>query len=159
MSMLWLTGSVSHAQESFISYLIRQKLLTAIDKLEVNQKKNAKKFVLYLPKGENQELSLQLMHYLLKVRNIYVIYLGPDMTISDVSDAVRILNPNYVFTMITETYVGESINNYVRRMQTHFPDAHLLLSGYQVVAQDISNEDKLTVLKSLGETIQYLDEL
>ena len=44
-------------------------------------------------------------------------------------------------------------------MQTHFPDAHLLLSGYQVVAQDISNEDKLTVLKSLGETIQYLDEL
>ena len=159
MSMLWLTGSVSHAQESFISYLIRQKLLTAIDKLEVNQKKNAKKFVLYLPKGENQELSLQLMHYLLKVRNIYVIYLGPDMTISDVSDAVRILNPNYVFTMITETYVGESIYNYVRRMQTHFPDAHLLLSGYQVVAQDISNEDKLTVLKSLGETIQYLDEL
>ena len=159
MSMLWLTGSVTHSQESFISYLIRQKLLTAIDKLELNKKRSAKRFVLYLPKGENQELSLQLMHYLLKVRNFYVVYLGPDMTISDVGDAVRIMKPDYVFTMITETYVGESIVNYVRRMQKHFPDTHLLLTGYQVVAQNVGNEDKISVLKSLAETIEYIDKL
>ena len=159
MSMLWLTGSVTHSQESFISNLIRQKLLTAIDKIEVNKKKTAKKFVLYLPKGENQELSLQLMHFLLKVRNFYVVYLGADMTVSDVGDAVRIMKPDYVFTMITETYVGESIINYVSRMKKQFPDTHLLLSGYQVVAQNLPNSDKVTVLRSLGETIEHIDNL
>jgi methanogenic corrinoid protein MtbC1 len=159
MSMLWLTGSVTHSQESFISNLIRQKLLTAIDKIEVNKKKSAKKFVLYLPKGENQELSLQLMHFLLKVRNFYVVYLGADMTVSDVDDAVRIMKPDYVFTMITETYVGESIINYVSRMKKQFSDTHLLLSGYQVVAQNLPNSEKVTVLRSLGETIEHIDNL
>ncbi len=159
MSMLWLTGSVTHAQESFITILIRQKLLTAIDNIEVNKKKSAQKFVLYLPKGENQELSLQLMHFLLKVRNFYVVYLGADMTVSDVADAVHIIKPDYVFTMITETYVGESIINYVSRMKKQFPDTHLLLSGYQVVAQNLPNSDVVTVLRSLGETIEYIDKL
>ncbi len=159
MSMLWLTGSVTHAQESFISNLIRQKLLTAIDKEEVNKKRTAKKFVLYLPKGENQELSLQLMHFLLKVRNFYVVYLGPDMTISDVGDAVRIIKPDYVFTMITETYVGESIINYVGRMKKQFLDTHLLLTGYQVVAQNLQNTDNITVLRSLADTIEHIDNL
>lgn len=159
LSMLWLTGSVTHAQESFISYLIRQKLLTAIDNIEIATKRSTKKFVLYLPKGENQELSLQLMHFLLKVRNIQVVYLGPDMTISDVGDAVRLTKPDFVFTLITETYVGESISNYIARMEKQFPDTHLLLSGYQVVAQNISNKENITILQSLPETITYIDNL
>ena len=159
LSMLWVTGSVSHVQESFISNLIRQKLITAIDKLEVTKKKSAKKILLYLPKGENQELSLQLMHFLLKARKFNVAYLGADMVISDVGDAVRILKPNYVFTMITETYLGETVNNYISRMQTQFPDCHLLLSGYQVVAQNVNNTEQITVLRSLDETIDHLDKL
>ncbi len=159
LSMLWMTGSVTHAQESFMSNLIRQKLLTAIDKVKISSKRSTKKFVLYLPKGENQELSIQLMHYLLKVRGIHVIYLGPDMTISDVGDAVHITKPDYIFTLITETYVGESITNYIGRMERQFPDTHLLLSGYQVVARNILNKDNITILKSLPETIDYIDSL
>jgi len=159
LSMLWLTGSVAHVQETFISNLIRQKLLSAINKEEVVNTPDAKKFVLYLPEGENQELSLQLMHFLLKARKFRVAYLGSDITLSDVSDAVSLFQPDYIFTMITETYVGDPVSSYLSQMQTQFPDAHLLLSGYQVVAQGVNNTEQITVLRSLPETLAYIDSL
>ncbi len=159
LSMLWLTGSVQHVQESFISNLIRQKLIAAIDNLEVSNDVSAKKFVLYLPEKESQELSLQLLHYLLKKRNFKVAYLGGDITLSDVSDAVNILKPDYIFTMITETYAGDSASSYVNQMREQFPDVHLLLSGYQVVAQNILNSQHVTVLRSLPETMAHINSL
>ncbi len=159
LSMLWLTGSVAHVQESFISNLIRQKLISATDKVKVANSKDAKKIILYLPEGERQELSLQLLHYLLKKRNFKVIYLGGDATLADISDAVSILHPDYIFTMITETYVGDSVNSYVLQMRKLFPEVHLLLSGYQVVAQNVLNTESITVLRSLDETMAHIDQL
>jgi len=159
LSMLWLTGSVAHVQETFISNLIRQKLIAAINREEVINTPDTKKFMLYLPEGENQELSLQLMHYLLKTRKFRVAYLGSDITLSDVSDAAGIFKPDYIFTMITETYVGDSVSSYLGQLQSQFPDAHLLLSGYQVVAQGVNNTEQVTVLRSLPETITYIDLL
>lgn len=159
LSMLWLTGSVAHVQESFISNLIKQKLITATDQVKVTNSKQAKKIILYLPENERQELSLQLLHYLLKKRRIKVIYLGGDITLADISDAVSIVKPDYIFTMITETYVSNSVNSYVLQMRKLFPEVHLLLSGYQVVAQGVLNTDHITVLRSLDATIAHIDQL
>ena len=159
LSMLWLTGSVAHVQETFISNLIRQKLISATNEVPVTTDKKAKKIVLYLPEGERQELSLQLLHYLLKKRNFKVTYLGGDITLTDVSDAVSILKPDYIFTMITETYVGDSVNSYVLQMRMLFPEVHLLLSGYQVVAQNVLNTEYITVLRSLDETMSHINVL
>ena len=159
LSMLWLTGSVAHVQETFISNLIRQKLISATNEVPLTTDKKAKKIVLYLPEGERQELSLQLLHYLLKKRNFKVTYLGGDITLTDVSDAVSILKPDYIFTMITETYVGDSVNSYVLQMRMLFPEVHLLLSGYQVVAQNVLNTEYITVLRSLDETMSHINVL
>jgi len=159
LSMLWLTGSVAHVQETFISNLIRQKLISATNEVPVTTDKKGKKIVLYLPEGERQELSLQLLHYLLKKRNFKVTYLGGDITLTDVSDAVSILKPDYIFTMITETYVGDSVNSYVLQMRMLFPEVHLLLSGYQVVAQNVLNTEYITVLRSLDETMSHINVL
>lgn len=68
LSVLWLTGSIDPVQENFISFLIRQKVIAAIDREPLVQGGNANKFMLYLPEGEKQELSLLFMHYLLKAR-------------------------------------------------------------------------------------------
>ncbi|MCB0642218.1 MAG: MerR family transcriptional regulator, partial [Phaeodactylibacter sp.] len=81
LGVLWLTGSINPVQENFISYLIRQKLIVAIDKepLFINSPKP--KFMIYLPEGERQELSILFMHYLLKTRGFQVLYIGQDMTL------------------------------------------------------------------------------
>ncbi len=157
LSVLWLTGSISPVQENFMSHLIRQKLIVAIDNepLEVNA--GAKTFIIYLPEGENQELSLLFMHYILKKRGHRVIYLGQDINLGDLQDACKIRQPDYLFTMITETFTQEPVQDYIDRLAEGFPHCHILLSGYQVVVQNIDTHDNMTILRSLDHTLEFLE--
>lgn len=156
LSLLWLTGSINPVQENFISYLIRQKLIVAIDK-EPLLSEGHKKFVIFLPEGERQELSLLFMHYLLKSRRNRVVYLGQEISISDLKDAYDIHKPDYIFTMITETFAKEPVQTYVDRLSETFPDCHLLFSGYQVVAQAVVAPSNTSILKSLDQTLAFLE--
>lgn len=159
LSLLWLTGSINPVQENFMSYLIRQKIIVAIDQEPLPPGRQFKKFMIYLPEGERQELSLLFMHYLLKSRKNHVIYIGQDISLSDLKDAHKIHKPDYIFTMITETFGKEPVQSYVDRMAEFFPDTELLLSGYQVVAQDVTLPPNARILMSLHETIDFLDNL
>ncbi|MBK7872441.1 MAG: MerR family transcriptional regulator [Saprospiraceae bacterium] len=157
LNLLWLTGSINPAQENFMSYLIRQKIIVAIDKEPFTNIKNAKKFLLYLPEGEKQELTMLFMHYLIKSRRHQVIYIGQEMTIADLKEAYDIHRPTHIFTMITETFAKEPVQRYADKLSKTFPDSNVLLSGYQVVAQNIYSFDNVIILKSLDQTIHLLD--
>lgn len=159
LSILWLTGSINPVQESFMSYLIRQKLIVAIDKEPLVSGPQIPKFVIYLPEGEKQELSLLFMHYLLKCRQNQVIYIGQEISLSDLKDACNIHHPDYIFTMITETFAKEPVQKYVDKLAASFPDCRILLSGYQVVAQHVLASDNVTIFHSLDQTMQFLDNL
>lgn len=156
LSVLWLTGSISPVQENFMSYLIRQKLIVAINELPLTQSNQTKKFILYLPEGERQELSLLFMTYLLKSRKHHVIYLGQEISISDLADACKIRNPDFLFTMVTETFAKEPVQKYIESLAESFPDCHILLSGYQVVAQEVFPPENVSILKSLSQTLEFL---
>jgi len=159
LSLLWLTGSIVPAQENFISNLIRQKIMVAIDREVVSSNRNNNKFLVYLPEGEKQELSILFMHYLIKCRGNQVIYLGQNVGINDILDANRINKPTHIFTMITETYSNKPVQKYVDQLSQSFPDCKVLLSGYQVIAQDVQSSENINVFKSLIEAIDYLDKL
>ena len=159
LSLLWLTGSINPVQENFISYLIRQKLIVAIDNVPLVNGKERKKFIIYLPEGEKQELSLLFMHYLLKSRQNQVIYLGQEISLADIKDAYKIHQSDYIFTMITETFAKEPVQHYIDKLATTFPEAHILLSGYQVVAQDVTPPSNTSILKSLDQTLLFLKTL
>ncbi|MBK6947356.1 MAG: MerR family transcriptional regulator [Haliscomenobacter sp.] len=156
LSILWLTGSINPVQENFMSYLIRQKLIVAIDKEPLPSGRDIRKFVIYLPEGERQELSLLFMHYLLKSRNNQVIYLGQDISLADLKDACKIHRPHYLFTMITESFAKGSVQSYVDRLAESFPDAIILLSGYQIAAQPVLPPDNVRLLYSLDQTLSMV---
>ena len=61
--------------------------------------------------------------------------------------------------MITETFGKESVQSYIDRMGEYFKDAELLLSGYQVVAQEIELPSNGRILRSLDQTIDFLNNL
>jgi len=159
LSVLWLTGSINPVQENFMSYLIRQKIVVAIDNEPLVSGKDVDRFLIYLPEGERQELSMLFMHYLLKSRGNHVIYIGQDITLTDLKDAYHIYKPDYIFTMITETFSKEPLQQYVDRLAENFPDSRLLLSGYQVVAQPVSLQKNVEILRSLDQTMAFLNEL
>ena len=156
LSLLWLTGSIHPVQESFISNLIRQKLIVAIDKLPMPGGREVQKLLLYLPEGERQELTILFMHYLAKARGYHVVYLGLDVSLTDLRDAQRVLEPDFVFTMITETFGKEPVQRYVDKLSEVFAKSQVLLSGYQVIAQSVLVPDNTLILNSLEHTMEFL---
>ncbi len=157
LGVLWLTGSINPVQENFISYLIRQKIIVAIDQEPIPQGKQVKKFIIYLPEGEKQELTLLFMHYILKSRRNHVLYLGQDISIADLRDACKVHKPDFIFTMISETFAKEPVQKYVDKLSETFPDCQILLSGYQVVAQKVTTPENVRVLRSLDHTLEFLE--
>jgi len=159
LSVLWLTGSISPVQENFTTCLIGQKIISQIDQLPIPANGSGNTFLIYLPKGETQELSLLFMHYLLKVRGFKVVYLGQDISLGDLRDCQKIKQPDYLFTMISETFSEQSVEQYLEQLTALFPKTEFLLSGYQVIRQRIRPTTQLHITNSLQDTIQFLDQL
>lgn len=159
LSLLWLTGSIKPVQENFITLLIRNKLISAIEGLPLNTDRDARKFLLYLPKDEQQELSLLFMQYLLKKRGFLPINLGPNMAIVDLKDACQVRNPEYVFTILSETFNNEPLQMYIENLKEAAPNSHLLLTGYLAMNNTMKPSEDITILPSLGDAMEFLEEL
>ena len=84
VGILWQTGDINPVQEHFVSCLIRQKIIAAIDRLGYTFNPKAKKFLLFLPEGELHELGLLFAQYLLRESGHEVIYFGQSVPYSDV---------------------------------------------------------------------------
>jgi len=159
LSLLWLTGSIKPVQENFITLLIRNKLIAAIEKLPLTTDSKAKKFLLYLPKDEQQELSLLFMQFILKKRGFLAINLGPDMALVDLKDACQIRNPDYVFTILSETFNNEPIQRYISNLAEAAPNSQLLLTGYLAAMQTMRLPENTSILPSLSDTIDFLENI
>lgn len=157
LSVLWLTGSIYPVQENFISCLIRQKITAALDSIDPPRNNTRRKFLVYLPKGERQELSILFFSFLLKARNFQVIYLGTEVSVIDLKDVWKIHKPDFIFTMITETFTEGSVNKYISKISETFNEAQFLVSGYQVIAQQVKSHSNIKVLASLNEAIEYIN--
>jgi DNA-binding transcriptional MerR regulator len=156
LNILWLTGSINPVQENFISFLIRQKIVSATDQLSSAPEVHAKKCMLYLPEGEKQELSLLFIQYMLRVRNYRVIYLGQDISVADLKVAAEIYQPQYICTMINSSFEKESIQEYVNNLSNEIFNCHILLSGYQVHAQNFEHGKNIHKVQSLDQLIQII---
>lgn len=159
LSLLWLSGSISPVQEHYMSHLVRQKLIAAIEHEPFEPREDARKFLLYLPQGEKQELSLLFMQYLVKSRGHHAIYLGLDVAISDVVDAAKVSRPDYIFTMITETFTKTPLMPYIQSLQESIGESTLVLTGYQVFAQNIQAEKGMLIHNSLQDTIDFIEKI
>ena len=151
---LWVTGSVGPAQEHFITNLIRQKLIVAIDGQVSKQRPNGKKYLLYLPEGESHEISLLFANYIIRARYNKVIYLGQNLPFSELVFAYNIHRPDFIFTSLTSSPSNHEVQPYVNRLIKAFSDSHLLLTGYQVVGQDIDLPENATVINQIEDLIR-----
>jgi DNA-binding transcriptional MerR regulator len=159
LGILGMTGSILPIQVNFISCLIRQKMIVAIDKLPLQRNFTNQKFLLYLPEGEKQELSLLFLSFLLRVRGFEVSYTGVGISLIDLKDACRIQKPDFIYTMISEPFSKVSVSEYIDTLSNNFEDVELLFSGHEVVGQGIKSQGNVKVLGSLAETIAFMEEV
>jgi DNA-binding transcriptional MerR regulator len=158
IGMLWQTGAINPAQEHFISNLIRQKVIVAIDGQLPTRKENSKKYMLYLPEGELHELSLLFANYILRARQNRVVYLGQSLPFQDLHAAFQVHKPDYIFTILTSVPSQNDVQPYIDKLACKFSDTKILITGYQAVSQDIIVPDNVTIIKTIPQLINFAEE-
>lgn len=131
IGVLWQTQNITPAHEHFISNLIRQKIIVAIDALPIPSK-IAKNILLFLPPGEMHELGLLFYHYLTRKAGWRTYYLGQNVPHADLIKVCETHNPDMMLTSITSP-TSESIGNYFAKLLKDFPQYIILASGAQTL--------------------------
>ncbi|MEP0711595.1 MerR family transcriptional regulator [Algoriphagus sp.] len=160
IGILWQTGSISPAQEHFISNLIRQKLIVAIDG-QVGTS-YGKTFMLFLPEGELHEISLLFSSYLIKKHGHKVIYLGQSTPKQDLIAVYSMHKPDYLLTVITTSPSGDKIQGYLDFLSREFANSEIFISGLQVLDESLSipsNVSLLTYAKEIKNILVQMEVL
>lgn len=157
IGVLWQTGAINPAQEHFISNLVRQKLIVAIDGQKA--KGGGKKFLLFLPEGELHETSILFASYLIKNKGHKVIYLGQSTPYEDLLSVYNLHQPGYLLTVITTSPSSEHVQDYLNSLSKGFPNAHILVTGYQVIGQDLVFPVNVRLLNYIRDIKEFIEEL
>ena len=157
IGVLWQTDAINPAQEHFVTNLIRQKIIVALDGLPSPNRSTASKYLFYLPEGELHELTLLFGSYIVKARRNRAIYFGQNLPFDDVVTIYNILDPEYIVTVITTSPSANQVQDYVNRLATSFPQTTILLSGYQVLSQDIALAANVTVFYRIEHMIDFVE--
>lgn len=158
IGVLWQTGSTNPANEHFMSHLIRQKIIVAIDGQVHTSTADSKTFLLFLPEGELHEISLLFSNYIIRSRGFRVIYLGQNMPLRDLETVKKLKNPEFVLSIITSSPDSSQIQEYVLKLGSMFEGSKLLLSGYQVIGQDLDLTENTILLPNLQNLIDFVDQ-
>jgi MerR family transcriptional regulator, light-induced transcriptional regulator len=160
VGLLWATNAINPAQEHFITNLIRQKIIVAIDEQYVIPNKNKPRFMLFLPEGELHEISLLFSHYLLKTRAFKVIYLGQWLPLIDLEMVYQVYKPQYMFSIITSVPGSEDIQHYLNALGSRFKDSQIILTGMQVLNNTGLNfPPNIVKMSSISSMTAFLDSL
>jgi len=151
IGVLWQTHNITPAQEHFISNLIRQKLIVAIDSLPLPAK-NTSKVLLFLPENELHELGLLFYHYLLRKAGYQTFYLGQAVPHDDLKQIFDTHRPDMLVTAITTALSKPKLLDYLVQLTTDFPCSRILVSGFQVQHLEYQCRfDRLRIVRNVIE--------
>ena len=104
------------------------------------------------------EISLLFANYIIRSRQNKVIYLGQSLPFNELGFAHGVHKPDYIFSVITSVPGQSEIQKYVYKLSKEFPDSKILLTGYQVVGQDIDCPDNVEVITQIKQLMEIAAE-
>jgi DNA-binding transcriptional MerR regulator len=128
IGVLWLTNNITPAQEHFISNLIRQKLMVAIDGLPLAPPTSIR-VLLFLPENELHELGLLFYYYLAKQSGLRTYYLGQSVPYSDLKSVFEHHQPHILISAFTTAPKVHEADNYLQRLSQDFRETEILVTG------------------------------
>ncbi len=159
VGVLWQVGTINPAQEHFITNLIRQKLIIAIDGQDSTPRTDASTFLLFLPENELHELGLLYYTYIIKKAGHKVIYLGQSVPLKDVLEIIKIRKADYIVTYFVAGLEPKLIPSYLNTISEGFNHKDIFIAGYQ--ARQISEKlpSNIIHIQDADEFKSYLNRL
>lgn len=160
IGLLWQTDTINPAHEHFISYLIKQKILTNTEKVQTQEPtREDRVFVLYLPNNEIHELGLMYLNFEILSMGYKTIYLGESVPIDSLRDMKKHFNNiTYICYTTVEPNKNE-INNYIKNLKQEILEesSSLFLIGRMIENIDAKLiTEKTTTFSSIKELVEYI---
>jgi len=125
---LWQSNDLNPAQEHFISTLLKQKVYTAIDNVDVKITKSPK-WLLFMPENDHHDLGLLISSYVLKSSGVEVTFLGADVPFENLKQAYDLLNPSHLLLFV----VARHKNGKIEELQKKLKQTHERCSNYTLL--------------------------
>lgn len=154
IGVMWLVGTINPAQEHFISNLIRQKIISTIDLLDVPSVKGSP-VMLFLPEHEWHEISLLFYQFSLRNKGIPTVYLGQSLPYESLLDAIKKVKPCALVSSWLTAVDEQFMVNYLQQLSKEISGIPHYAGGYQVNL----NSDRLRGLVHEIKVLSDLEEL
>ena len=161
LGLLWQTDTISPAHEHFITNLIKQKIYTSTEKLQIIEPtRKDKVFVLYLPDNEIHEIGLLFLNYEIVLKGYKTIYLGQTMPIESLVDLQKFYDNLYFLSYFTVEPTKDKVDRYIEEFKQTINlngDSKLWIMGRQT--EHISSKllsDDIRVFNSIEELSEAL---
>jgi DNA-binding transcriptional MerR regulator len=146
VGILWIANKTIPAQEHFVSNLIRQKIIAAIDMIP-SPKEGSKKIIMFLPENDNHEIALLLAYYISKDLGFKVFYLGQNVPLENIIEVDEIVEVDLLFTMFINPYTSD-FKDYFESLLSSFKRPILIAGNYDTTSslknfKFIGNPDEL----------------
>lgn len=154
IGIFWGTSKIIPTQEHFISNLIRQKIITAIDTLAAPPI-GAPGIMLFLFEGEMHELSLLLSSFIAKNNGWKVYYLGQNVPLDNVLVTTKMINLKMIMSMITTPRI-EDLTDEIRKLSSEL-EVPLVLSGNSNNIPELQEIENIIIVDNPKEFVSILD--
>jgi hypothetical protein len=155
MELMWLSGNIEEAHEACFRELIKRKTIREIDTLELNCK--GPKVIMFLPPGNQQELSHLFMHYFLRRQGLCITDMGCNISTSCADYALRKCHAECVLIVNADPVhwqFGPFIKDLVTR--TLLP---IVISGRASDDDWSQYGGQVIVIDTIEETIRFVSRL
>lgn len=156
VGVLWTTNKAMIAQEHYMSNLIRQKIIAAIERLSIPSK-GAPSVVLFLLEGEEHEIGLLLASFIAKEMGWNVYYLGHGVPVANIKKVIEITEPNLLLTMFVTPKINK-VNGFIESIiEGH--DVPFIVSGSTENLEAVLDGEQLVKVTSPNDFQSHLERI
>ena len=158
VSGMWMSGSFKRVHEYFLSFMIRRKIVAAIENIKDEDcKSNGKRVLIFLLNESIFGLSFILAHFLLRKRGFKVTNIGNSVLPQDILDAANLCKPDYLFTFYDVQGTVKEFDSMLNSLIGHGIHIPVLVAGAPVGQIDENKYENVNYLGSLDQTLTYFD--
>lgn len=151
-------GELTLGQEHALSALIRVQLARIHEPYQ-SERSTKEAFVFTTPEGELHEFGIQLAGILAFIHGVKAHYLGPNLPVGALVEAIQALDATHVILGTTETLPSEAVKKYFDQLHAELPQGVAVWVGGQGathLAPHRFRGRELLALQSLDELDQRL---
>ncbi|TKC10513.1 MerR family transcriptional regulator [Pedobacter polaris] len=155
LGLMWRLDHICPAHEHFISAIVRQKLMTAINSLPLSNR-GGPVWLLFLPEDEAHDIPLLFASFMLRSYGFKVIYLGERVPMESLKDAYSSTQVDHLLFFLVRQRPVKETGNYLQNLSNTFPNANIFLAGNGKLIAELELGANMSCFSSIAEFSQLV---